>query len=185
MIGFDIDDTVFDLYPVVRTYFVSKLGYDVHPRTKHNQKVPGISEEEMVSHIGQVLNNYNEMINPCNYAIEALTKFYELTNQPIIFITSRRPFVKDATIELLNDKLSVPYNLYQTVSSKKKDLIRELDLKYFVDDRMSIVKSCRKVCKMVFLMNKLWNLNREVVLNITRVNNLIEVFDYVRKDYDS
>ncbi len=185
MIGFDIDDTSFDLYPVVRTYFASKLGYDVHPRTKHNQSIPGLSDDDMIFHIREVLTKYNEMINPCPHAIEAFENFYELTNTPIIFITARRPIVNEATLELLNSKMTTPFILYHSKSSEKKDVIRQLGLKYFVDDRMSNVRSCRNVCKMVFLMNRLWNLNREATLNITRVNNLMDVFNYVRREYEN
>lgn len=180
MIGFDIDDTVFDLYSVVRTYFFAKYKYDIHPRLEYTTNILDLSDKDMIEHIRVILTDYNDAILPYCSAIPTLEKFYKITKQPIQFITSRFESVFEPTLELLNRHMTIPYELHFTPSHRKKYIVQELELKYFVDDRMSIIKSCIDVCDKTFLMNRTWNLSKDTPKNITRVDNLIQVYNYIR-----
>lgn len=176
MIGFDIDDTVFDTSSVVRNYFLDKLDYDVNPRLKHFVIVPGLDDKQILEHIRIILTEYVDEFKPLPGAIEGLQNIYTSTRNPICFITARysTPDVTDATHRLLQKHLTMPYDLHQCRTSFKKHIICNLKLSYFVDDRVTVAKDSRKICKRSFLVNQPWNIKKQVP-NVTRVTSLMEV----------
>ena len=179
MIAFDIDDTVIDTYTVARQCMIDDFNYDIHPRLKHNNYVPGVKYEEMVIFIQKVLSESNDKLLVYKDADKALFKIQDLIKSDIYFITARDDHLKEVTEDLLNMRFpGLKYKLVLSTKTEKAALLDKFNLKYMVEDRLWIANNCTNAEK-VFLVKQDWNQGRPINDNVIPVDNLMEIYNYL------
>jgi len=183
IIAFDIDGVVADTYKSIRKRIIDDYSYDIEGNvSKHEIVVPNVDRKEVLNRI------YNTMeysvIDPCDNAVDSLTKVYKMIGEEITFLTARPHFLVDTTYKWL-DKIipNIKYKIIFAQSSQKYKFLDKYGFKFMVDDRIKVINSIPN--RMTgFLVNREWNANRETNDNVIRVNSLKEVVKLLNKLYN-
>lgn len=176
-IAFDFDEVLANFIPVLCGHILDETGVDISNKIRTFKiEVDGCSDEHVSKMIEDCVVNKTRNTLPCEYAIEAIEKFSDMYEGNAIVITSRDKNVSgDATYEWLDTHFpNVSFDVY--FSYDKYNIARKLGLDYFVDDRHKTVQSLSPLLKAAFLIDKPWNINRDVKNNIYRARHLMDVY---------
>jgi len=190
MIGFDIDGVLAHPFDIFDDKLEAMCGERLFENTKSwflDLDSVGLKNLDFNFFLSSTLieaGNTVPIYASCNFYIEKLwNQVVSPAKYPFIPIISSRDKTVRRTTEKWLDKYirpTVPCKLY--ISNEKEKIIKELKLKYFVEDRYESCKKISSVCK-VFMMNQPWNLEREVPnYNVVRINDMKELYDEVKKD---
>jgi len=183
MIGFDLDGTLFDTMTAMRQIFLSKFNYDIGDTNCYDISVPDIKPKYIVYAIHEAIIKYNDQILPYPDTKIALKKIVKITKQPIIIITARNRELTELTTHQLCKKYILPispYKIYWASSSQKKEMIMNLGLDYFVEDRLRTANDCAPFLNRVFLLTRPWNWGRPTMPNVNRTRYLTDVADWLK-----
>lgn len=192
--AFDLDGVVMDSYEIFREFFMHKYFVDIGCNGSGNHNVfdfrkscPDIkSDEECMQDVKDALILFHDRMLPIPYAIDALQSIWYLFKRPLIFITAREFYgqiIMDKTHRWLDDHLEgVPYEVH--FSFEKTKFLKERGITHYVDDRFKYADELAPYVDRYFMLNSDWNAGREPTSpNITRISNLIEMFDHILRDY--
>lgn len=144
--AFDIDGIVLDtgteIWKAVTTHF--NIPWSINAwKDYFIEKTVGIPIQDLRPVYEPVIHRYDLPL--VRGAAEVLTEFYNLTQEPILFITARRPqFVAAAASSIRLGLKDVPFEIVNTSSSEmrlhqesghnKIDFLKEHDISFFIDD---------------------------------------------------
>jgi hypothetical protein len=116
--------------------------------------------------------------------MEIVREFANRWNETPIIITARRQENTKVTDEWLKAYLGIPFTLVcigGDTGEGKPEVVAGYGIKYFVEDRF---KTCNNIksCDTVFMPDRAWNGDRIPLDHVTRVNNLLDVWDEIAKD---
>ncbi len=167
IVALDIDDTFLDMnYMLERTNNTGKR----------------LSDEEFVK---MVKTNAN-LLKPREYALEAAIKMYELSKNPIVFITAREPILYNITNSNLQDVIKGKFKYKLHVMGKKTEksvALREEHVTYYADDHPHFILQTFKYVKKVFFVRSekiSKDPNFGKINNIVAVNNLMEMYEQIK-----
>ena len=175
-IAFDIDGVVCDSITTFYESAKQKWNKPISNST-YQIKIRGISSDEIFHEYMGILIHENEKMFPYINAVESLRIFAKYL-VPLTFVTSRPEhcLVMRSTMEWLKTYLQgVKFNIIFT--DNKLEYIQEQGFKYFVEDRYKTANQLAKNNIQCFLVNREWNMNRQTHKNVTRVNDLKQVFE--------
>jgi uncharacterized HAD superfamily protein len=179
-VAFDLDDVVIDSYEEMVAGLRRKFG--VHfPKREHKSyhfDVPGIPDEEVADCIQKTMAADTLHCEPIPGAIEMLRRVHELTIRPLQFVTARPEEARQITVDWLAANLpGVPFDLRMTDLKPKTDVLAELGVDVFVDDRYRTAHEVADVVVLSVLVNRPWNLRRPTTKpNVVRIEDVGEVF---------
>ncbi|MFA5779555.1 MAG: hypothetical protein WC947_05425 [Elusimicrobiota bacterium] len=179
-IGTDLDGVIADSDPVYRFFIKKFLGRELKREDVTSffyEDCLGISVEEM----NRVWDFFNEekgweKIEPVAGAIECLNKF---ASKNKIFVVSSRPvFLEKVTKDWL-DKYKVNYDkLILTDGQPKLNVIKNLNITHFIEDRLDYAQDMAKAGIKVLLFDYPWNQHSEKQLNLFRVENWGDINEF-------
>jgi len=189
MIGFDIDGVIANSLVVVDDEFERVLGKRVFENqtewTIDASKLPmtnvcGFITDALIDRTGSI----RPFDNAVNYMFKIWTDFIKGSNiKAIPIITAREYKTKQTTEIWLNKYINgiFPWKLYY--SSNKLEIIEDLKLSFFVEDRHKTCCRLSRYCK-TFMVNQPWNVKYNTTANnsITRVNDIKDVYEILEKD---
>lgn len=150
IIGLDLDsvlcNTEYVLDKFIREEFGVIIDWENEVKEYALEKMPGITLDQSIElkervESGEVLKS----IQTYNYS-EHATKKLRNEGFAIAIITSRPSRLKAVTMDWLEEHDIVYDLLYCIESSKKHELIQELDIKAFVEDRFDTLESVLENC---------------------------------------
>ena len=188
-IGFDLDGVLCDFYEAVRLRILEKTKYDMGNEIRtYKLTCPKLTDKQMSKIIKETIYDY-ESIQPYPNIKKILSSFVLMTNEPIHIITSRFKSTKSVTTAWLDKNLRlnkdtakleedivIPYDVHFVPSSDKRYFLDFNDFTFFVEDRLRTANQCFSQ-DIVFLINRPWNMGREVNRKVIRVDSLDEVLD--------
>jgi uncharacterized HAD superfamily protein len=185
MIGFDIDGVLCDSLSEVDKLFEKEVGHKVFANTRTwliND--PTLSHIDINEFLTQSIIDIGNDAKPYPNVIEYISKIHTdiFKHKVIPIITSRHIRTKRITENWLNKYLGeygIRFKLF--FSEYKVDIIRKLELKYFVEDRYETVKLVADNVNKVFMVNRPWNIYERITkFNIVQVNDIKEVYNYLK-----
>ena len=188
-IAYDFDGVICSIMPAFHQYWKEKYDwtiFDGDTRT-FNMPMPKDYDFKHISDdIAEAINLYQSFMRPCAYAVEMVREIANVMNQTPIIITARRYENKEVTEEWLRHYLGIPYSLTFAEGRGKPDICKEWKITHFVEDRFRTVGNLAEVCDHVYMPDRVWNSRRKHLEfdNITRVNNLIDVYDLMFAEQD-
>jgi len=186
MIAFDLDGVIADTYLDIRSEILRRFGHDIQPgQNQHAIHVPGTSEEAVSKAVRDSLLSLNAP--PHIWTPEALHQIHQLTSAPIMIATARACGKEDLvlkayTLAWCKRHIPAPFALYFRSSREKKDLLIDLGIRYWVDDRLMAANHIAPFVQRVFLVNRQWNLGRDTMPNVERVDDLRPVAEFIRRE---
>jgi len=181
-IGFDIDGVILDLHTHMIQEFKKQYNIDLKMYlTEFNFNIPGLTDEEISNTVDQAIINSIHVIQPYTTVEETLTKIFHETKDPILFITARNLYLKEATKESLdrNFKDKFDYEIIFTNNNNKLNYIKKYNISYFVEDNP---ETCNDICQFIektFLVNRMYNTDSKILPEVIRINRLIDMFKYL------
>ncbi len=144
IIGLDLDGVLSDTYTVTKRFFSEK--FNIKPDWNSIERYP-MEEVECITK--KALKAFTKSLRtgelftealPHNYAEHATKKLHN-EGFSIAILTHRASHLKASTMDWL-DEHNIVYDLvYLIDSSKKHELVKELDMKAFVEDRFDTLES--------------------------------------------
>ena len=179
-IGFDIDDVICDMLPVIRQFLSDYFSCEVEIPTSWNYKIPGVTPEEITEAWVGNLPSLITKCKPLDNNIGALTWFSEHFGE-LQFITARHDECKQATEKWLDRWLfGCNYRVYYTSNQCKIQTIKDLNLSIYVDDRYKTINDVAPIVDLAILIDKPWNRNRAPKCrNTLRLKNLHDLIMYL------
>ena len=181
-VAYDLDGVVIDTYELIRKCLLENFNLDFkrEEHTTYYFKVPKTSEHEVNVAIAQYLHDHWEESQPMPGSIWAIKKIAKITQMPPVFITARSIDTYTTTNMWLRKHLDIPYFIHLTTFTPKEDIVKDLKVDYFVEDRYKEAISCAPVVEKMFLYNSPWNMNRDLTHdNIIRIDNLNDMISYL------
>lgn len=178
LLAFDFDGVIANTYPVLREGFFNLYGVDIHPCDRYSivDKLKESDKENFYKDVRLILDNYSQFTYPYPKSIEFLENIYKNTRQPLLIVTARDCSLYESTHGWLFKNLTVPYELFMVDEEWKKYFLSYRGVRYWCEDRLKQANYLGQGRTKVFLMNRIWNMNREVNENTIRVNDFEEVF---------
>jgi uncharacterized HAD superfamily protein len=186
LIGLDLDSVLCNTEYALDKYLREELGvfldwenevdqYNIEelPRISPDQK----EEIQELIHSGALFKD----IYPYNYA-EHATKKLRNEGFDIAIITSRSESLKDMTKDWL-DQYDIVYDLFYTIHSfEKYEIIRDLNIKAFVEDRFDVLEIIIDRYKVLdyglYIVNQPWN-KRDHHEQVIRVDDVAQAVDKI------
>lgn len=194
-IGIDIDDVLSDTLGATREWAHAKTDIRLDPEHYHTDDdywnyynaiwarhgIKGLEFEDFLKE----LETDQSAVKPnegAASAIQALRKEYD-----VVLITSRAPFLKDATRAWLDENIDTDIPLYiasnpltNTGVQSKGELCVELGVELLIDDNIGNCESAREFGVEAILFGKYgWNANAPK--DLQRCVNWQEVLEYIRE----
>ncbi|WP_096270752.1 5' nucleotidase, NT5C type [Paucisalibacillus globulus] len=164
--GFDIDDTLINLREHAFNIYKRKLNKDVPVNEFHElQRVEihepfGLTDDEGSEMWNRSLEEiYYTNCPPFPGAVEALNKLEE-DGHEIFYITARPKQHGERTKEWLKERGFPVHNnqfFYGMKDHEKIDIIKDLNLNYYVDDKPTILATLTEQPIKLFLMDQSYN----------------------------
>jgi len=181
IIGFDIDGVVVDF----DRHFVETIEEETGIKTPYPPKefivsLPGVSRDKWLKLIKYVVDTAYTC-GPIEGAFEAIEKIYKLTGEKVLFVTARDPIIEKETLESFNKFIgdSFPYEIRFTNFQPKSTFLND-DIKYFVEDTKNQICEMSHKLERGFLIKNTWENYYNIPLNITLINNLEDVFQFLK-----
>ena len=181
-IAFDLDGVIAESYPAIRKDLFDRYGHDIEPtQTTYDIKVPEISADEVTRSIRECLFRDSGAILPYPKVTEALWEICRMTALPISIITARDKELMTVTWNWVwrNNK-RLPICLYFFPCKEKVQVMKNLKVDAWVDDRLATANEAAEGIKTVFLVNRKWNIGRPTLSNVYRVDDLSRVTSFVK-----
>lgn len=79
--------------------------------------------------------------------------------------------------------IDMPISVFSTKYRTRYFYAAKRNIKYFIEDNFENAEKLSNICKYVFLVNHKYNENKDIILpyNIIRVDNISEVFEWIKK----
>jgi hypothetical protein len=169
-------------------------GKDDAGNIKFKYQIEGVSSTKIWNVIHKALREYQPCAYPIDGAVELLAKVYRNTKEPVPIISARPDDVKSHSKEWLDTYFKVPYDLHfvsppknvEAVFGRKVELINEMKLDAFVEDRFKEASTIAQNCpdlKIQFLLNKPYNKGRRVAGKVVRIDSLYEIQPYFMQTF--
>ncbi len=175
-LGFDLDGVVADLERQLRKYFLENYSHDIDTRPRTFKiRVPGLKDSKVWDVIHEFLSHQSR-IPPYPEAPQVLRAFYDLSGFPLYFLTARKEEFREETIQWIKRNIDVPFTLEMCASGSDKCRLLPEYITHFVEDRLRTVNELAEAGIKTFLINRPWNQDRQTHPDVTRVNDLLEVY---------
>jgi uncharacterized HAD superfamily protein len=103
---------------------------------------------------------------------------------PIFYITHRAEEMRYVTESWLDENRFPRYlDIYYTDGKSKVDYAKELELDFFVEDRLSVAEELVDVVPEVMLITRPWNEFKNSEKPILRCSNWFEIYDEITETY--
>lgn len=191
VIGLDLDSVLCNTEFALDKYLREELGVFLDWENEVDQykieRLPRISPDQKIQieeliHSGALF----ESLYPYNYS-EHATKKLKNEGFDIAIITSRSRELRDMSIEWLN-KYDIAYDMFYTIYGLAKyEIIRDLNIKAFVEDRFDILETIIDRYKVpeygLYVVNHPWNKNdhHEQVIRVDDVAQAVDKIVEYRK----
>lgn len=164
--GFDIDDVCFHSFHVIADTIMKWYGKEINePKNfKLTEECPDIDPSDVYKAIDYSLIERFDYMEPVHGSLLFIKRYYAITKQKIVFITSRNPSrldrIESATHQLITKWFpNIEYEVYfPKGEGKTKGVVcSELGIDVFIDDR---VKYCVDVSNngcLALMMTRKWN----------------------------
>jgi len=177
MIAFDFDDVIVDCISILRLVLRRDFNIDIVNISEYNLSLP-INKK---IYLPCCINNFTNAMPPLPGAKEAINLILE-KNFPVIFITARNYDTKKETINWIKNNLEIDnFSLvHKTSPEEKAKYIKYSKIEYFVEDRLltaNLVSQLDSI-KNVFLINRPWNLNRQICDKVIRVDSVLDAVNF-------
>lgn len=179
LVSFDFDGCICDIYSIVRKHSIKRFDFDPFEyQTSHEIKIPFLNREKTSEFIIDISANNTHEALPYKNAKEGLTLFYNRFNKiPLTIITARRPDERAIVEQWLNNYFpEINFNVIMAGTTHKTSFI-ENKFSYMVEDKYSSALEISEIVKKCFLINRSWNLNREINKNILRCTDILDVYN--------
>jgi len=194
-IGFDFDGVIQNSNMVFKVLMYNTFGtmdfksYDGAGNERFKYEIEGVSTTKIWNVIHKSMREYQPLMEPIAGAPDLLRTVYAQSLQPIEIITARPDDVREATEEWLKTHIKVPCNVHivpppkngDGVKNAKVDIIWNLELDAFVEDRFKYASKIAQGCENIqhmFLLNKPYNMGRRVAGKVHRIDSLYELIPY-------
>lgn len=174
--GFDLDGTIFNTEPILRSAIMSHFHYDIYNDHKsYKLSVPGISDDNMKDFIRMTIIKDSEGIHPYHDSVECLNKIYDKTRKPIVFVTARHSSTQWVTHKLITDHIKLPYTLDFIPEVSKREFLLCNGIKIWVDDNIEVLNHVCEYNIKGYLLERRWNKYKQISNNGLRVRSLTEI----------
>jgi hypothetical protein len=189
MIAFDFDGVVCDVHHIFRGHFFDRFGVIVKKEDEQKNfdftTVEGEFPSTWWNEIPVAITKYQHIAPPYVGAIAALRAMYmDFDLEFIQIITAREPSeaVKQVTRLWCQNNFTFPFQIDFCASSEEKfEIIKLMEIKYFIDDRFKTVQSLAPILKTCFLLNREWNIrDAELHENVERVESIWAMRSHLR-----
>lgn len=191
VIGLDLDSVLCNTEYALDKYLREELGVFLDWENEVDQYkielLPRISPEQKIQ-IEEIIHSgaLFESLYPYNYS-EHATKKLKNEGFDIAIVTSRSERLRDMTVGWL-DKYDIAYDmLYMVHSTVKHEIIWDLNIKSFVEDRFDILEMiidrCDPLSYGLYVVNHPWNKNdhHEQVIRVDDVAQAVDKIVEYRK----
>ena len=188
-IAFDIDGVVINFVDAfLRT---AKKVFKLLPNTEFSDikyykfwNCLDITRDTTYKIVNYVINNPLECsVQPVNYAPEVLTELSKYMN--LVFVTARESKSENITKEtiyfLLPKIEKSKITIIHQKGSKKSEILKKLNINYFIDDRTKNVRILNQNGIKAFLFNSPWNEQTRNTDFFTRINTWKEIKNLIKK----
>lgn len=181
-IAFDLDGVAANFSQAFRDFILEEHDYDIWYDGRNGRTfkftVPGVPEKKMYDYVTQVISTRD--IAPFPEAMDALRVLWELTDEPIYFLTARpEKKVKDLTEDWVDKYLNVPFQVAFAGSNHKLRHLQKRGFDTFVEDRYRTANILSGGLKKVYLINRTYNMGRAVPENVERIHSLWQIVDSI------
>jgi uncharacterized HAD superfamily protein len=189
-IAYDFDGVLCDTMPAFIQYWQEKYSWTIWEHTTNTFNMPlpeDYDYSKIHGDIVEAVNLYQPYLQPYAFAMEMVREIAREYNEQPIIITARRPENVEVTRSWLKAYLGIPFTLISTgekgkgSGENKPDVIAEHKIQYFVEDRFKTCNSI-KSCDAIFMPDRPWNWDRTPLDHVIRVNNLLDVWDYIKRE---
>jgi hypothetical protein len=186
-IAYDFDGVLCNTMPAFHQFWFEKYNWNIWEGEARTFLMPMPEDydfKNINTDIQEALNMYQAYLHPHAYAMEMVREMARQFNEQPIIVTARAAVNKDATDAWLKFHLGIPYTLYcigGDTGEGKPEVLAGMHIRYFVEDRFKTVNNI-KSCETVFMPSRPWNTGRTPLDHVVRVNNLIEVWDYIMQE---
>jgi uncharacterized HAD superfamily protein len=186
-IAYDFDGVLCDTMPAFHQFWREKYNHEIRDFTSSTFEMnlqDGYDLKDIYKDITDAINTYQPYLQPYAFALELVREFARQYNEQPIIITARRAESREVTSSWLKAYLGIPFTLMivgeagTASGANKPEILAGLGVKYFVEDRFKTCNSI-KSCERVFMPDRSWNWNRTPLDHVVRVNNLLDVWDYI------
>ena len=180
IIGLDLDSVIADTAKVIHKYILDQFGIDMNwddVRSYHFEDFPGLSSE-MVAELKHVIESGYILMDVLPYnTASASTHLLQALDLIVYIITARSNHLEEPTREWLNIHNIAYDELFLAKGVEKYKLIKEYDIKAFVEDRHDVLASIKANHGMLdlgmYLVSQPWN--RECKdIDFVRVLDILE-----------
>jgi len=184
-IAYDFDGVLCNSTPAFHLFWKEKYGWDIWDCGQPSFNLPLPADYDMKnihSDIKEALNKFQHYCLPYSFAMEMMREFAREYNEQPIIITARPQGNTGVTDEWLKHWLGIPFTLVHCEGhGSKAEVVAEYGIKYYVEDRFRTVNQLTS-CEKVFMPDRPWNTGRTPQDFVLRVNNLVDVWDYIMND---
>lgn len=178
MIAYDIDGCFLDLCSLFSAYAMSKFQTNIKNVKHYDLTIgTGLTKDQVWKAIEWAYRN-PEMVPIYEGAEEVVRKTYELTGEPILFITARPASSAHQTHETIRRFCDVPYLIAFANDHKKIDYLT--GKRYFVDDRRRTAIQLAKHGLTVFMPRRSYNelsYDHDGIIPIDGIHELVPFLD--------
>lgn len=190
ILAIDVDEVLSDTLPAFLIFYNKKYNTNFKFEDFYVYEyadILGITREEAIDNFYEfLLGDYNKKIYPKQGSVEAVEV---LKNKYKIIISTNRPTdFQKSTIEWLETHFpdsihSVHfgnhYSKNKVEAKNKSDILKELGVKYLIEDQIKVAIECANEGIEVFLINTPWNKDQKISegLKIQRVDSWDEVVE--------
>jgi hypothetical protein len=182
MIAFDFDGVICDTHHIFRGHFWDRFGVNCQKESEQvtyeiDLNLNDYYEPWWWDEIPVAITKYQHICAPFKGAIKAIREMYFNYDMPYVkIITAREPSnaVMGVTQLWCRRNFNFPYDIsFCSSSDEKADIMKKLDIRYFVDDRFKTAQELAPNLKYSYLLNRTWNV-RETPLhpNVERIDTL-------------
>jgi hypothetical protein len=188
LIALDIDGVCADSISLLRSIIRYSYGIDIDDHID-SYRIPELFPTlDIGAFFEDCILNFCHAVEPYDKVKEACFLLLEKNSFPLIFLTARRPSLKDLTTEWIKEKLELPKDSFSVIlrGSKDKQLyIKNSGIQFFVEDRLRTANQIAEIesVRKSYLINRKWNIGREAHPKVVRKNYLLEcVEDYLNDE---
>lgn len=191
-IGFDMDGVLADIHPTMQEHVANYMNTSVDKIRMYDRHLgyelfsycwpEGYDRGNVVEAVNDYLINRSVTEAPPTPFMREVLMYVTLNlDQEILIITHRPAVAMEATVLWLNEHLNndVDYTCIMATQVEKSELIMDLDLKMFVDDRFRIIADLAYVVEKPFLFNRSYNSGRVAPYPVQRLTDLRDLIPFI------
>jgi hypothetical protein len=193
MIAFDFDGVICDVHHIFRGHFWDRFKVILNREAdQHIYDFQGVKESPDYEpwwwgEIPVAITRYQHICPPFQDAIEAMRSIYlafDLEYIQIITAREASEAVMRVTDLWCRQNFTFPFKIdYCDSADEKADILKLMDIDYFIDDRFKTVQEVAPNLKYSYLLNQNWNMRDDTLLpNVKRVDTIWDMkhhLDYV------